>query len=40
MKEILARLARVNPQVRENIYRAAWNINRDYLPASGLSGRA
>jgi hypothetical protein len=40
MKEILARLRRMNRQVRENIYRAAWNINREYLPASGLSGRA
>ena len=32
MKEIIARLSRVNKKTRENIYRAPWNINREYLP--------
>ncbi len=32
MKEILRRLARVSRQVKENIYRSAWNVNTDYLP--------
>jgi len=37
MKEILRRLARESRQVKENIYRASWNINADYLPsAAGL----
>jgi tRNA 2-thiocytidine biosynthesis protein TtcA len=33
MKEILRSLRRRSRQVKENIYRATWNINRDYLPA-------
>jgi tRNA 2-thiocytidine biosynthesis protein TtcA len=32
MKQILRGLARESRQVRQNIYRAAWNINADYLP--------
>ncbi len=34
MKEILRRLRRESRQVKQNIYRSAWNINADYLPAS------
>jgi tRNA 2-thiocytidine biosynthesis protein TtcA len=34
MKEIIARLNRLNKRVRENIYGAPWRINRDYLPTS------
>jgi tRNA 2-thiocytidine biosynthesis protein TtcA len=37
MKEILRRLSRVNRQVKTNIYRSAWNINADYLPAAGAA---
>jgi hypothetical protein len=32
MKEILRRLGRESRQVKENIYRSAWNVNTDYLP--------
>jgi len=32
MKEILRRLSRESRQVRENIYRSAWNVNTEYLP--------
>ncbi len=34
MKEIVARLNRINKRVRENIYGSPWRINRDYLPTS------
>ena len=34
MKEIIGQLQRVNRKVRENIYRAPWKINWDYLPVS------
>ena len=37
MKEILRRLRRESRQVKENIYRSAWNVNTDYLPA-GVPG--
>jgi tRNA 2-thiocytidine biosynthesis protein TtcA len=42
MKEILRQLRRESRQVKENIYRSAWNINADYLPAgpAGLSRAA
>ena len=32
MKEILRRLSRESRQVKENIYRSAWNVNTEYLP--------
>jgi tRNA 2-thiocytidine biosynthesis protein TtcA len=32
LKEILRRLRRESKQVKENIYRAAWNVNTEYLP--------
>jgi tRNA 2-thiocytidine biosynthesis protein TtcA len=34
MKEIIRNLSRINRRVRENIYRAPWNINIEYLPVS------
>ena len=34
MKDIVARVHRLNKRVRENIYGAPWRINRDYLPSS------
>jgi tRNA 2-thiocytidine biosynthesis protein TtcA len=39
MKEVLVRLRRVSRQVKENIYRAGWNVNTDYLPAFRLPPR-
>jgi tRNA 2-thiocytidine biosynthesis protein TtcA len=39
MKEILRRLRRESRQVKENIYRSAWNINADYLPAGAPGPR-
>jgi tRNA 2-thiocytidine biosynthesis protein TtcA len=38
LKEILRGLRRVNRQVKENIYRAAWNINAEYLPSGPRPG--
>ncbi|WP_455382948.1 tRNA lysidine(34) synthetase [Salinispira pacifica] len=35
MKQIIRSLAHKNRQVRENIYRAPWNIMSDYLPGPG-----
>jgi tRNA 2-thiocytidine biosynthesis protein TtcA len=32
MKSIISGLIRINKDVRDNIYRAPWNINTDYLP--------
>jgi tRNA 2-thiocytidine biosynthesis protein TtcA len=32
LKEILRRLRRESKQVKENIYRAAWNVKAEYLP--------
>ena len=40
MKEILRSLSRESRQVRQNIYRAAWNINADYLPRAVGDGAA
>ena len=34
MKDVIRQLSRVNRRVRENIYRAPWNIVTDYLPTS------
>ncbi|MBN2352140.1 MAG: tRNA 2-thiocytidine biosynthesis protein TtcA [Spirochaetales bacterium] len=34
MKEIVARVHRLNKRVRENVYGAPWRINADYLPTS------
>jgi len=34
MKDIVARVHRLNKRVRENIYGAPWRINCDYLPSS------
>ncbi len=39
MKDILRQLRRESRQVKENIYRSAWNINADYLPARAPSPR-
>jgi tRNA 2-thiocytidine biosynthesis protein TtcA len=39
MKEILHQLRRESRQVKENIYRSAWNVNADYLPAGGRGSR-
>ena len=33
LKEMLRTLKRCNKRVKENIYRAPWNINREYLPS-------
>jgi tRNA 2-thiocytidine biosynthesis protein TtcA len=35
LKEMLKVLKRSNKRVKENIYQAPWNINRDYLPVLG-----
>ncbi len=32
VKDMVKRMARKNKHVRENIYRASWNIKTDYLP--------
>ncbi len=32
MKEVIRRLERVSRSVGENLYKAPWNLNRDYLP--------
>ncbi len=37
MKEIIRSLERVNRSVGENLYKAPWNINRDYLPPGSLN---
>ncbi len=34
MKEIIQRVSHINRKVRDNIYKAPWRINRDYLPNS------
>jgi tRNA 2-thiocytidine biosynthesis protein TtcA len=39
LKEILRRLRRESRQVKENIYRSAWNINSAYLPAGAPGSR-
>lgn len=39
MKEVLARLRRESRQVKENVYRAVWNVNTQYLPAFRLPPR-
>jgi tRNA 2-thiocytidine biosynthesis protein TtcA len=33
LKDMLRALTRSNKRVKENIYQAPWNINRDYLPS-------
>ena len=38
MKEVLRSLRRGSRQVKENIYRAAWNVNVDYLPPAPRKG--
>jgi len=39
LKEMLKVLKRSNKRVKENIYKAPWNINRDYLPAGGRAAQ-
>ena len=38
MKEVLRGLRRHSRQVKENIYRAAWNVNAEYLPPAPRKG--
>jgi tRNA 2-thiocytidine biosynthesis protein TtcA len=39
LKDILRQLRRESRQVKENIYRSAWNINADYLPGGAPVSR-
>ena len=34
MKQLIRGLEKVNRSVGENLYKAPWNLNRDYLPAA------